>query len=569
MKTQLMQFSAKNHQNKLLLAIAIITLFIVTLSAHGSALNGSWRFDDGLHLAFANRYSPWQYFFIPEITRLQSGINVTPWNILTYDINLSLFGLDPRGAYAHQILSLWLVTVSTFALLRLWVNVGWAFFGALLFVLGAPTVHIAQELMTGHYLEGLLFIIAALYCFVYASRNKKIIFALLGTLFYLAAVSCKEIYVPLILILPLISAGTEKDRILYSLPFFLVAIAYIPWRYAVLGSLGAGRDLGFDPLAYNSYLWILHTISQLPNRLFGDGALVGAVLLGIGSLTFGYFYRRCGKLPLFFIGLFLSLSPLLPVAGVLNEPAQGRLLFFPWWVISIFLSLVFSALFQEGFKLLRYGVVLVAASTTMLSAHAGFRELDAISNVLDIHDKISAFVLSSHSGQIVFDDSRIWYPPTSTSHFLIGVEKSINPNSPTRAKVLMDPYKLSATDFDKASVWSYNTDCRCMLDVTKNLAVTAHHHYVEVSEIHPLSVNFTYESGAIKWRFGPNPDDSYFIADVDGYFYSALPSAGKLDRAQVYVDFLRSVYVYRTASDGVTTRSDLLHFNLNKKPMMK
>lgn len=49
-----------------------------------------WRFDNGFHLNFAIDYTPWQYFFIPEILRLQSGANLTSWNALFYDLNLSL-----------------------------------------------------------------------------------------------------------------------------------------------------------------------------------------------------------------------------------------------------------------------------------------------------------------------------------------------------------------------------------------------------------------------------------------------------------------------------------------------
>jgi hypothetical protein len=139
-----------------------LILAAVTLVMHHSALNGFWRFDDGWLLGFAACYAPWEYFFLPSFTREISYSFITPWLPLTYDTNLALFGLNPLGHYAHQLVSLWLAAYMSFLVLRLWMSLGWAVFGAMLFLVGTPTVHIAQELMTGHYLEGLIFACVAI-----------------------------------------------------------------------------------------------------------------------------------------------------------------------------------------------------------------------------------------------------------------------------------------------------------------------------------------------------------------------------------------------------------------------
>ena len=69
---------------------AALLLSAITLLAHGPSLQGFWRWDDGAHLSYAAHYAPWQYFFEPLVAQGHSSANVAPWNLLFYDINLSL-----------------------------------------------------------------------------------------------------------------------------------------------------------------------------------------------------------------------------------------------------------------------------------------------------------------------------------------------------------------------------------------------------------------------------------------------------------------------------------------------
>ena len=235
-----------------------LLLAIVTLVMHHSALNGFFRYDDGWHLGFAACYAPWEYFFVPGITREISYANLTPWNPLTYDINLTLFGLNPVGYYAHQLVSLWLAACMSFLLLRLWVGLGWAVFGAVLFLVGAPTVHIAQELMTGHYLEGLIFACVAIYGFVRAIRGDGRHWLVLGVLGYVLACTCKEIYVPLPVLFLALPESDWKKRFRFTLPFLTITFLYLCWRAAVLGTIVGG---------YQQEM-IIHFVFSLGTALF-------------------------------------------------------------------------------------------------------------------------------------------------------------------------------------------------------------------------------------------------------------------------------------------------------------
>ena len=255
------------QSNRVFSLAAIALLAAATYILHKSALSDSWRLDDGFHMGFVTQYSPWQYFFVPEITRLQSA-HVTPWNVFFYDISLWLFGFNQKWYYAHQLIMLWLTSIATFFFLRLWIVPSGALFGAMLFLAGAPTVHIAHELMTGHYTAGLLFTITALHSYVLAIRQQSWRRAWIGALFYLLATTCKEIYVPLVGILLFLPTSTHlKVRFRFSLPFGLVALFYIFWRYQVVGGFVGGYrpdNTGYDPIQ------IVKILSHIPIYLFGD-----------------------------------------------------------------------------------------------------------------------------------------------------------------------------------------------------------------------------------------------------------------------------------------------------------
>lgn len=173
--------------------------FIVTLTIaliiflYANSLHGYWRSDDGAHLMFATEYSPSQYFFEPAITRAQSGANVTPWNVLFYDLNLSIFGFEPSGFYFHILLLTAATTLSLYALLRLWLPIPQAALGIIIFLTGRPTYHLTQELMNSHYLTGMLFSLLSLYFFTQYLSLGSVIRVLAASLFYALAMTCKEV----------------------------------------------------------------------------------------------------------------------------------------------------------------------------------------------------------------------------------------------------------------------------------------------------------------------------------------------------------------------------------------
>lgn len=314
---------------------APLLLTALTFFAHGEALRGSWRWDDGAHLHFVEGFSPFQYFFVPKVAQAFSVANVSPWNALFYDINLSLFGMEVAGHYAHLLLVVAMGATLFYAVLRQWMAPLPAAFGAIAVLFGKPTYYIAAGLMHGHYATGFVFSMAAVLCWTLYLRNGQRVWWTISALTYLLATTCKEVYVPLVLLLPFLPVASWSQRIRALMPFFLVATLYTGWRYWLLGRLVGGYSEGaFDVNV------AIHQFLRIPNLLFGSGLQVAAAIsIPIALLLFASFQKRVNwtLVAVTFILISLPLLPLTAFPGI-NEP--DRYLFVPWLAFSALLGAV-------------------------------------------------------------------------------------------------------------------------------------------------------------------------------------------------------------------------------------
>src|SRR5690606_25793087 len=129
-------------------------------------LEGWWRWDDPLILKFCYRYKPEEYLLQPDLWRQFLPGFFTPWLALSYEFDLALFGIAPAAFYLHHLLSLLSLTTITHIILRMWYSHLWSLAGSALFLCGSPIVVVSQQLMTRHYIEGLVFALLALYFYL-------------------------------------------------------------------------------------------------------------------------------------------------------------------------------------------------------------------------------------------------------------------------------------------------------------------------------------------------------------------------------------------------------------------
>lgn len=446
-----------------------LILAAVTLVMHHSALNGFWRFDDGWFLGFATCYAPWEYFFLPSFTREISYAYIMPWLPLTYDINLAFFGLNPLGHYAHQLISLWLAAYMSFLVLRLWIGLGWAVFGATLFLVGAPTANIAQYLTTGHYLEGLIFACVAIYGFIRAMRNHGKYWGYwlaLGVFSYGLACTCKEIYVPLPVILLALPEGEWKRRLHFVAPFLAVTLLYLGWRTVVLGTFVGGYQHDWGNIGFIQFSKTLLTYIKLPTFLFSHNLLGYLALASLATLLLFNTSRRGWLLVLVTAGVvLLPLAPVIIWPGILGNE---RYLFAVWWAVALGVAVLAGM----GSRYLgRYPCLILAVIIGVAAFQAGRSETKAITLNANPLEALYRFALTNGPDDTLIPSMVPWDSSWDYAQFMYnGLLSAASGCSVSKSfpRLLSSVEAIAAIDPKKAHVYHYDANCRCTKEVTSS-----------------------------------------------------------------------------------------------------
>jgi len=317
--------------------IALLVITLLTFLIHGEALNGSWRWDDGGHLKFAIDHTPIDYFFHSKTAIAYSFAHVAPWNILFYDINLSLFGMEARWHYIHLQLVLALGVTFFYKVLRQWIAPIPASIGVFAILLGKPTFHIAAGLMHGHYATGFALSMLCIFYWTEYLRKNEDRYLFTSALLYLLATTCKEIYVPLPLILPFVPAGNARQRIISTAPFFGITALYMAWRFSILGVFIGGYSQG----KFEIKNAIMH-LSRIPKLLMDyelHGALTIAIILVLTTISI---IKNKLNYPLIAGIAFITIAPLVPLTTYPGINTPDRYLFIPWVVICALFAITLN-----------------------------------------------------------------------------------------------------------------------------------------------------------------------------------------------------------------------------------
>jgi hypothetical protein len=416
-------------------------------------------------------YSPWQYFFLPQAAQCISTMHFTPWIIFSFKLDFWLFGLEPAGFYAHNLFSIALAGLAGFFFLRLWLGQGWAFLGAGFFLLGAPVWFIAQIACFRHYTEGLIFAILALAGFILAGRRQHAGYAWGGSIFYLLAISAKELYVPLAGMLLLIPEGRLGSRLRHLLPYFIVALVYLPWRVYMLGQFTDAEQ--YPSFLRASPLETLKIIAGIPNLFFAGGGLWAGGLSLLLLLLLIYLIRNRPLDLLFMAGLvFLMILPLFPVMHILarsdTNDVDIRLMFFIWW---FFVSATVFIIAQSRHKTL----ILTLLSLVMLSIVLRNLQIqEKYSPVINPIRAAGSFIWHHKESENLLIPIDDWPEPVTnkvSSGEIIQNTLSITYKFMAKLKPQVSADGLpkvvfSADELDAASLarktWIYDRDCECI-----------------------------------------------------------------------------------------------------------
>ncbi len=537
--------------------IVSITLLILCVGLHRSALSAGWRFDDGPHLYFVALYSPWQYFFVPEIMQQQSWAHITPWNAFFYEIGLPFFGLESSGHYVHLLLILWLISIATFFFLRLWLTRLAAVIGATLFLVMPATGSIGQMLMTGHYAYGLLFTILALYFFVRGVRENKLAFSILAASFYVLACLCKELYVPLIMVLLFIPENHWRIRLHHLWPFIIVALVYSGVRIWVLQGIG-----GYGNPSTSELITFVDVTKSFITSLFGSGWSWRFIIayLSISFLIIVFVQKKSINF-LFLISILIVLIvPIIPVLKIgFNHAISARFLFLINWACAVFFAWLANS---NRFHALPLFIV---AITLIFSQQKAINEVIEFAKVLEQQNH---FMLTA-------DENRVLLPVEYDHLLYLDMMSKASTILTSNNPPIFLRNEESLTKLGEkigAKVNQFDPQCQCILPLGKenylNRINTFHAKLLEGRETF-LSVHFEIQDHGFKkiflWKLS-SPSDGNFKLYVKEYGMLQIVSEGSLvfglDTTFPKHDYIH-LYVHLESPETWIARTPILTINPN------
>ncbi len=512
-------------------------------AVYGHCISGWWSFDDPQILKSAFLHAPRGYFFVPEVWKSFQPANLNPFILFSFDADLALFGLRPQGFYAHQLIVLWMVAGMTFQLLRSRVTLFWAVAGPLFFIFTGPATNTAYQLMTRHYLEGLLFSIFAFHCYLIALRKGRFLWACLGGMCYFCAASAKEVYVVLPLMLLLIPVGGWQERLKCGLPFFGVMGFYVVWRRYMLGTWVGGYGESLDLSA------VYHGIVRLPSSIFGD-SLLGVFAFCIIVVVFLSAVWKDGDLRLWFTGsLLLILGPIVPAVNI-SDPQ--RLLLFFVWAMSVGLALclgkcVFAMRRFKPVCIFLAAVVGVSVAGQGMALRPG---LEAACHGYEVHGR---FILEQNREQVLLPAAA--YGNWFTAGLVWLRIHMLNEQPP---KVVYDEIDLENLDGTVQNAFFFDPAVGELRKATGGIEGILFGWSQKVRK-EPISVRMVYEKGVVSWDFGPYLSGRYCIITYgENKSKIILPRSGfrRKDMARPLIFRVRY-----DAPDGWIAYSDLFQFD--------
>jgi hypothetical protein len=331
---------------------------LLVLIGYAVLLHGAfWRGDDPSLLRHALDSPGLRAFHDAAHWQALSPSNLTPWAVQSLRLDALVAGLSPDFFYARQLAALAAVLIAGFVLLRPWLGRAPALAALAVFSVSASTASVIQQLMTRHYLEGLLFALLALLAHQRALRSpsarRSAAWALAAAAAYALACTAKEVYVPLVLVAavwPGVGASDPRAddwrrRALALGPWLLVALMYVLWRRAMLPSMVGGygalsalvtaEGLGtvVRSLAGLPALWLAPAAWGAAGRLLATGQVFLWLLCLLLALAWPP--RRARRLVFAGVVAVAVLGPLLPLVSYPGLTAPDRYLFLPVFVACV------------------------------------------------------------------------------------------------------------------------------------------------------------------------------------------------------------------------------------------
>jgi hypothetical protein len=507
-----------------------ICLFALPFFLYLPGMEPWWVGDDTQILKHVAGHPFPEYLLSPTAWRELSANNLTPWVDVLFDADLRLFGLNPPAFYLHHIAVSGVLAAVVYFFLRLWLLPLGAFAGSCLFVMSPCYANNVYLLMTRHYIEGLLWSLCAVLLYVKALREGRLLPAWAGAALYLLAALCKEIYVPLVVILPFwpgMDLGKEKtgwmsavaNRSLYVAPFVAVALAYTLYRRWMLGVWIGGYGSLSAAGADFTTVW-----GRAGHLLMPEGTWTIVAVFAFGA--WGLWGKREMRWRRTGLALLIALLVLAPLASI-TAMLSARHLFLPTFMFVAAASAGLSLLWNRGPPGRLIGVLGgVLLFLGLFQANRGAQA--ALENFTQRYAVQGLFVWEVGTGDdaLLVDSIPAWYFDGLSWLRAFGRQGETG----DAARPIIDVCNIvyASGSFPQfRRFWTYDHRAGAMVEVDSAVVGAAIQRCE--SAYHPdivLDIRIWADGGTIRWELGPYEQGRYFLVDPSNGSSITLPRTG-------------------------------------------
>ncbi len=510
-------------------AWAVFGLGLAVLGIFHPILRAYWWGDDPAILLHALGARWFSAFWDPAVWRRLSPSNLTPWVTLSFQADLALAGLSTRFFHAHQLAAIFVLAGALYLLMRRWWAPASAMVAVLLFLVGAPTASVVEALATRHYLEGATFSVMALMAYLQAAQTGRVAWALGGAAVYALSVTAKEVYVPLVVLLPFLPVGLAWPlRMQLLAPYVAVAALYVVWRGWMLGALVGGY---VDPAAALDVAALAHSLQvfgRFPEFLFGRWWPLPTALIVLAAGLRLALRRRTA--PAAWVLAACVLLPLLPLLRFPGITGPDRYLFVLWLVVSLagaacLLDIVGSWAARRGWpRSMAPAVCLVPLALAAWHSH-GLRVSQA-----PLRQEIAAqgrFILADPAERaLIVSDALL------SSHWYATSLCEIRRRTATACPSLL-VRGAPLTGHDRP-LYRYDAAARAVIEVGAEHAAQELARLQQQDLVRPLQAQISLEKGVVRWQLGPHDRGRYFaVSQALGRYPLARSGELRVDAAEL------------------------------------
>jgi hypothetical protein len=401
--------------------------------------------------------------------------------------------------------------------------------------------------MTRHYLEGMLFALLAILAFVHAQRRQSMPWAFAGALAYALAVTAKEIYVPLVLVVLVIPpVNNLLTRMRLASPFIVIAFLYIFWRQYMLGAMMEGYADKSSMLSFRSLTGIFEALGHFPEFFFGSSWKL-PTLLFCSALALALL-KRVSIIPVSIVLAVVIVVPLVPLIAFPGITEADRYLFLFWFVASFacVLSIQSAASLVSPNKNIQYAIGIPLCLVVIISTIFHTIEIEKTRRALYQEFEVQGRFISAAGKQQGFIPSQ---PLLNGYWYVTGfcdIKKRLGLACPAS---LIKGLPVSG---NVDQLYAYDPDSGVMADISSKIDD-------EMSKIEsidrsrPLFGSLSLENGWARWDFGPYPNGQYYLVSSSLGRYP-VTKTGELKTVLTDVSF----HIQYESPEGWSTSSPLL-----------